>query len=112
MPRAIVITGIIALGSYLLVTDALLALVPSGELGAIQGVMQAISSGAATIGAGWLVAPIAVVMALSIGGAASAWFAGPARVPFVAGLDTCCPRRSGACIPGGALRTSRSSPAR
>ena len=46
VPRAIVITASIALVSYLLVTDALLALVPSGELGAIQGVMQAISRGA------------------------------------------------------------------
>lgn len=99
VPRAIVITGIIALGSYLLVTDALLALVPSGELGAIQGVMQAIHSGAATIGAGWLVAPIAVVMALSIGGAASAWFAGPARVPFVAGLDHVLPAALGRVHP-------------
>lgn len=99
VPRAIVITGIIALGSYLLVTDALLALVPSGELGAIQGVMQAIHSGAATIGAGWLVAPIAVVMALSIGGAASAWFAGPARVPFVAGLDHALPAALGRVHP-------------
>jgi amino acid transporter len=89
--RAIVITGAIALVSYLLVTDALLALVPSGELGSIQGVMQAVSHGAEAAGAGWLIAPIALVMSLAIGGAASAWFAGPARIPFVAGVDSVLP---------------------
>jgi amino acid transporter len=81
IPRAIVITGVIAIVSYLLITDALLALVPTGELGAIQGVMQAVSRAAQAAGAGWLAAPIAVMMALAIGGATSAWFAGPARIP-------------------------------
>jgi amino acid transporter len=99
VPRAIVITGVIALVSYLLVTDALLALVPSGELGAIQGVMQAVSRGAGAAGADWLVAPIAVVMAIAIAGAASAWFAGPARIPFVAGLDRALPSALGRVHP-------------
>ena len=99
VPRAIVITGAIALVSYLLVTDALLALVPSGEIGAIQGVMQAVSRGANAADAGWLVAPIAVVMAISIGGAASAWFAGPARIPFVAGIDRALPPALGRVHP-------------
>ena len=99
IPRAIVITGVIAIVSYLLAADALLALVPTGELGAIQGVMQAVSRGAAAAGAGWLVAPIAVVMALAVGGATSAWFAGPARIPFVAGLDSALPAALGRVHP-------------
>ena len=99
MRRAIVITGAIALLSYLLVSDALLALVPAGELGAIEGVMQAISRGAELAGAGWLVVPIAVVMSLSIAGAASAWFAGPARIPFVAGVDRVLPAALGRVHP-------------
>ena len=91
VPRAIVIVGAVALASYLAVTDALLALVPAGEIGAIQGVMQAVNRGAETAGAPWLVPLIAIVMSLAIGGAASAWFAGPARIPFVAGLDHALP---------------------
>src|SRR5262245_14013926 len=82
VPRAIAIVGLLSVASYVAVTDALLALVPSGELGAIQGVMQAVSHGAETAGASWLVVPIAAVMSLAIGGAASAWLAGPARIPF------------------------------
>jgi amino acid transporter len=99
IPRAIFITGGIAIVSYLLAADALLALVPTGELGAIQGVMQAVSRGADAAGAGWLVAPIAAVMALSVAGAASAWFAGPARIPFVAGLDSALPAALGRVHP-------------
>ena len=37
--------------------------------------MQAISIGAAAAGAARVVAPLAVLMGLAIGGAASAWFA-------------------------------------
>jgi amino acid transporter len=99
VPRSIVITGVIALVAYLLVADALIALVPPGELGAIQGVMQAVHQGADAAGASWLVAPIAIVMALSIGGSASAWFAGPSRIPFVAGLDHALPAALGRVHP-------------
>jgi amino acid transporter len=99
VPRAAAIVGIVSLASYVAVTDALLALVPSGELGAIQGVMQGVSRGAATIGAGWLVGVIAIVMSLAVGGAASAWLAGPARIPFVAGLDRTLPPALGRVHP-------------
>jgi len=99
VPRSVVITGVIALVAYLLVADALLVLVPPGELGAIQGVMQAVHQGADSAGAAWLVAPIAVVMAISVGGSASAWFAGPARIPFVAGLDHALPAALGRVHP-------------
>ncbi len=99
VPRAVAITGVFALVAYLLVADALLALVPPGELGAIQGVMQAVKLGAEAAGASWLVAPIALVMALSIGGSASAWFAGPSRIPFVAGIDHALPPALGRLHP-------------
>jgi len=99
VPRSIVITGVIALVAYLLVADALIALVPAGELGSIQGVMQAVHQGADAAGASWLVAPIAIVMALSVGGSASAWFAGPSRIPFVAGLDHALPAALGRVHP-------------
>jgi amino acid transporter len=99
VPRSVVITGAIALVAYVLVADALLALVPAGELGAIQGVMQAVRQGAGAAGARWVVAPIAVVMAISIAGSASAWFAGPARIPFVAGLNRALPEALGRVHP-------------
>ena len=91
VPRAIAIVGAIALVSYVAVTDALFTLVPAEDLGVIQGVMQAVERGADTSGVPWLVAFVAIVTSLAIGGAASAWFAGPARIPFVAGLERALP---------------------
>ena len=48
---------------------------------------------------GWLVAPIAVVMALSVGGAASAWFAGPRAFRSSPASTARCRRRSGRVHP-------------
>jgi glutamate:GABA antiporter len=91
LPRAVVAAGLITLVCYLAVTASLVVLLPPQEIGAVQGVMQAIVTGAAQTGTAWLVAPLAILLAISIAGAASAWFAGSARVPFVAGLDRALP---------------------
>jgi amino acid transporter len=99
LPRAIAIAGVIAIGSYFLVTGAVQALVPIEELGTIQGIMQAVAHGASLAGAEWVVSPIAIVMALSVGGAASAWFAGSSRVPFAAGLAHALPEALGRVHP-------------
>ena len=96
---AILLAGGLSLGAYLLVTAAVLGIVPIRELGAVQGIMQAVSAGAAEAGIGWIVAPVAIVLGLSIGGAASAWFAGSSRVPFVAGLDSALPPALGRIHP-------------
>lgn len=99
LPPAIFIAGGVSLLSYLLVTAAVLMLVPIGEMGVIQGVMQAVSAGAAETGLGWIIGPLAVVMGISIGGAASAWFAGSSRIPFVAGLTSALPAALGRVHP-------------
>jgi amino acid transporter len=96
---AILIGGGVMLLAYLLVTAAVLGLVPVGELGVVQGIMQALQAGAAEAGLAWMVVPVAVLLALSIGGAASAWFAGTARVPFVAGLTSALPAALGKVHP-------------
>src|SRR4029077_3470755 len=82
---AIVIAGLVSIASYLLVTGAVLTLVPVERLGAIQGVMQAVGAGANAAHVGWIIVPLALVMGIATGGAASAWFAGSSRIPFVAG---------------------------
>jgi glutamate:GABA antiporter len=99
LPSAIYLAGAISLASYLLVTGAVLMLVPTGTLGIIQGVMQAVSAGASQAGVPWIVGPLAIVMGLSIGGTASAWFAGSSRIPFVAGLTAALPPALGRIHP-------------
>ena len=88
---AIAIAGVVSLASYLLVTGAVLMLVPIDRLGVIQGVMQAVTAGANAARIGWIVVPLAILMGLATGGAASAWFAGSSRIPFVAGLTSALP---------------------
>jgi len=96
---AILAAGVIALLAYALSTAAVLALVPIEELGAIQGVMQAVTVGANNAGASWIVGPMAIVLGIAIGGSASAWFAGSSRVPFVASLDSALPAALGKVHP-------------
>ena len=96
---AIAIAGVVSIASYLLVTGAVLTLVPVDRLGVIQGVMQAVSAGANAAHIGWIVMPLAIVMGVATGGAASAWFAGSSRIPFVAGLTSALPRSLGRVHP-------------
>ncbi|MGH9315320.1 MAG: APC family permease [Vicinamibacterales bacterium] len=95
LPRAVVAAGVITLVGYVAVTASLVVLVPPEDIGAVQGVMQAIVAGAERTGTTWLVAPLAILLAIAIAGGASAWFAGSARVPFVAGLDRALPASLG-----------------
>lgn len=96
---AIAIAGAVSILSYLLVTGAVLMLVPVNQLGVIQGVMQAVGVGARAADVGWIIVPLAIVMALATGGAASAWFAGSSRIPFVAGLTSALPAALGRLHP-------------
>ena len=96
---AIAVAGVVSIVSYLLVTGAVLTLVPIERMGAIQGVMQAVAAGTSAAAVGWVVVPLAIVMAVATGGAASAWFAGSSRIPFVAGLTSALPPALGRLHP-------------
>lgn len=96
---AIAIAGAISIVSYLLVTGAVLTLVPIEQLGVIQGIMQAVGAGANAAHVSWIIVPLALVMGVATGGAASAWFAGSSRVPFVAGLTSALPAALGRVHP-------------
>jgi glutamate:GABA antiporter len=73
------------------VTVAVLLAMPAKEIGAVQGIMQAAGRMAGTAGVAWIVAPLALVLTVAIAGTTSAWVAGSARIPFVAGLDQYLP---------------------
>jgi amino acid transporter len=61
--------------------------------------MQAVTAGANAAHVGWMVVPLAILMGLATGGAASAWFAGSSRIPFVAGLTRALPPMLGRVHP-------------
>lgn len=91
VPRAALLGGLACAALYLSATFALLLALPANELSVIQGVLQAFERMADRAGLSRLLAPLALVLAISIAGATSAWLGGSARIPFVAGLDRYLP---------------------
>jgi amino acid transporter len=99
VPFAVAWGGLVSGVLYIGCTVTLLIAVPRSEISALQGVPQAVSRMSDKVGAPWLVAPFAFVLAISIAGIASAWLSGSARIPFVAGLDSYLPSALGKLHP-------------
>jgi glutamate:GABA antiporter len=91
LPGAVAWGGIISGALYVGVTLTLLIAVGKNQISVLQGIVQAVSHMATKVGVGWIVAPFALMLSLSIAGIGSAWMGGSARIPFVAGLDSYMP---------------------
>jgi glutamate:GABA antiporter len=91
LPGAVAWGGIISGMLYVGVTLTLLIAVGKNQISVLQGIVQAVSHMAGKVGVGWIVAPFALMLSLSIAGIGSAWMGGSARIPFVAGLDSYMP---------------------
>ena len=91
LPGAVAWGGVLSGALYVGATLTLLIAVSKDSINVLQGIVQAVSHMAARVGVGWIVAPFAFVLSLSIAGIASAWLGGSARIPFVAGLDCYMP---------------------
>ena len=91
MPVAVAWGGVLSGLLYIGTTLTLLVGVGKQDISVLQGVVQAVSHMAGRVGVGWIAAPFAFLLSLSIAGIASAWLGGSARIPFVAGLDSYMP---------------------
>ena len=91
LPGAVALGGVLSGLLYIGATLTLLIAVSKQDISVLQGIVQAVSHMAAKVGASWLVAPFAFLLSISIAGIGSAWLAGSARIPFVAGLDSYMP---------------------
>ena len=91
VPLALFVAGLTVAFCYIMGTVAVLLALPHAEVSNLQGLMQAISKTADRVG--WqAVIPVAgFLIALSNLGAAGAYLAAVARLPFVAGLDRFLP---------------------
>ena len=96
---AVILGGMLSAVLYVGATLAVLIALPRSEIGVTQGILQAISKMAAITQLGWMISPLALVLSISIAGIASAWLAGSARIPFVAGLDRYLPAALGRLHP-------------
>ena len=91
LPGAVAWGGVLSGLLYIGATLTLLIAVSKQDISVLQGIVQAVSHMAARVGASWIVAPFAVLLSFAIAGIGSAWLAGSARIPFVAGLDSYMP---------------------
>jgi glutamate:GABA antiporter len=91
LPGAVAWGGVLSGLLYIGATLTLLIAVSKQDISVLQGIVQAVSHMATRVGAGWIVAPFAFLLSVSIAGIGSAWLAGSARIPFVAGLDSYMP---------------------
>ena len=91
LPGAVAWGGVLSGLLYIATTLTLLVAISKNDINVLQGIVQAVSHMSARVGASWIVAPFAVMLSVSIAGIGSAWLAGSARIPFVAGLDSYLP---------------------
>jgi len=95
LPGAVGWGGLLSGILYIGATLTLLLAVSKQDIGVLQGVVQAVGHMAEQVKVPWIVSPFAFVLSISIAGIASAWLAGSARIPFVAGLDSYLPQGLG-----------------
>jgi amino acid transporter len=91
LPGAVAWGGVLSGLLYIGATLTLLIAVSKSDISVLQGIVQAVGRMAGRVGVGWIVAPFAFLLSISIAGIGSAWLGGSARIPFVAGLDSYMP---------------------
>lgn len=91
IPLALLFAGITVALCYIVGTAAVLLALPSSEVNSLQGLVQAISKTASRVGFPGVPPLAAFLIALSNIGAAGAYLAAVARLPFVAGIDRFLP---------------------
>jgi glutamate:GABA antiporter len=91
LPGAVAWGGVLSGLLYIGATLTLLIAVSKDQISVLQGIVQAVGHMADRVGAGWILAPFAILLSFSIAGIGSAWLGGSARIPFVAGLDSYMP---------------------
>ena len=87
IPWAILVGGSILAIGYIGGTAALLIAVPSQAVGGPDGFINGIRVLCGRLSAGWLLAPIALLVGLNSVGGAAAFLSSTSRLPFVAGID-------------------------
>jgi amino acid transporter len=99
VPLALFFAGLTVVTCYILGTVSVLIALPQSEVSNLQGLMQAISKTAHRIGFDGVIPWAALLITLSNLGAAGAFLAAVARLPFVAGIDHFLPAIFGAVHP-------------
>jgi amino acid transporter len=95
IPWAILVGGSILAIGYIAGTAALLVALPSQAVSGPDGFVNGIHRLSAHLGLGWLLAPVALLVALNAIGGAAANLSSTSRLPFVAGIHHYLPAAFG-----------------
>ena len=99
IPSSILVGGSILAFGYMAGTAALLVALPSDAVGGPDGFVHGIHMLSGKLGVAWLVAPVALLVALNAVGGAAAYLSSTSRLPFVAGIDRYLPEAFGRIHP-------------
>ncbi|MFI5114636.1 MAG: APC family permease, partial [Terriglobales bacterium] len=99
IPLALFSGGLTVAFCYIVGTVCVLLALPSTEVSSLQGLVQAIARTSGRVGLPGFLPVAAFLIALSNIGAAGAYLAAVARLPFVAGIDRYLPSSFGALHP-------------
>ena len=99
IPLALLAGGAVLAFGYIAGTASLLVALPSQAVGGPDGFMAGIQMLSARLGLGWLLAPLALLVALNAVGGAAANLSSTSRLPFVAGIDRYLPAAFGRIHP-------------
>ena len=99
IPWALFTGGLVVTFCYVGGTVGVLLALPADQVNNLQGLMQGITRTAERIGFFWIIPVTAFFITLSNLGAASAYLAAVARLPFVAGIDRLLPPMFGKLHP-------------
>jgi len=99
IPRGVLYGGILIAIIYISGSLSIYVAVPAHEVSIVSGVMQAIAEVTQRVGVLWVLSSMAFLLTVSGLGGTSAWVAGSARIPFVAGLDRYLPPSFGKVHP-------------
>ena len=99
IPRGLLTAGFTITVAYILGTFCVMLALPSSETSNLDGLVQAIAKTAGRIGLAGITPLVAVLIAISNIGAAAAFLAAAARLPFVGGIDGYLPRAFGKLHP-------------
>ena len=91
MPRALLFAGGTVTFCYILGTVSVLLALPRSEVSTLQGLIEAVARTADRLGWFRVIPVAAALIAMSNLGAAGAYLAAVARLPFVAGMDHLLP---------------------
>jgi len=99
IPFALLASGATVAICYIIGTVCVLLALPSSEVNDLQGLVQAVAKTASRVGFAGVLPVTAFLIALSNVGAAGAYLAAVARLPFVAGIDRFLPPAFGKLHP-------------